>query len=306
MAPPTSSEQAAARAADRARIADLDARMMELEASLTALKEEKKLVQDRLAAYAYPVLTLPNEITSEVFIHCLPVYPKCPAPIGILSPHLLCQICRKWRDIALTTPALWRAVSLTLRAPDRLEQAVCLLESSLARSGSRLLSIELKDNSTVDMSQFCRIIADYRARCEHLALSINKPFALLPTSHPSLPFLRTLKLGWPGHVTPTVLAAPSAKSRHKWVSQFLSFHFPVVPDNCTIRARYHDKRMCESPAPVGQHCLLLSQCQRRRGHRLECNPHTSGNTHLAQSSETRKGVFLGDLNPSGSTTSASY
>ncbi|KAJ7672384.1 hypothetical protein DFH06DRAFT_1467852 [Mycena polygramma] len=179
--------------------------MMELEASLTALKEEKKLVQDRLAAYAYP----------------------CPAPIGILSPHLLCQICRKWRDIALTTPALWRAGSLTLRAPDRLEQAVCLLESSLARSGSRLLSIELKDNSTVDMSQFCRIIADYRARCEHLALSINKPFALLPTSHPSLPFLRTLKLGWPGQVTPTVLAAPLLQKVD--INGYLSSYRSIFP-----------------------------------------------------------------------------
>ncbi|KAJ7629983.1 aspartic peptidase domain-containing protein [Mycena polygramma] len=124
---PTASERAAL-GADRARIADIDLQILELEASVNALKKEKTTVQRRLDAYTYPVLTLPNEITSEIFVHFLPVYPKAPPPIGPLSPHLLCQICQKWRDIALATPALWRAISLPLREEKGLVHKLRLLE----------------------------------------------------------------------------------------------------------------------------------------------------------------------------------
>ncbi|KAJ7672389.1 hypothetical protein DFH06DRAFT_91867 [Mycena polygramma] len=210
--PPTSSERIA-RAADRARIADLDARIMDLEASLMVLKEEKKLVQDRLAAYAYPVLTLPDEITSEVFTQLLPVYPKCPAPIDILFLFLVCGICRRWRDIALATPTLWRAVSLSLRNPKRREQAVRLLELFLPRSGACPLSIELKGTGpSVDMDRIYLMIAEHCARWEHMC--IDDLLARLPGGELPLPRLRTLKLGWPGEdltETPTFLAAPLLK-----------------------------------------------------------------------------------------------
>ena len=89
---PTSSERAVP-AADRARIADIGAQIYELERFIKSLKEESDLLQGRLDAYAYPVLTIPNEIVSEIFVHFLPIYPKCPPPIGPLSPYLLCQIC---------------------------------------------------------------------------------------------------------------------------------------------------------------------------------------------------------------------
>ncbi|KAJ7641164.1 hypothetical protein FB45DRAFT_712335, partial [Roridomyces roridus] len=57
-----------------------------------------------------PVLTLPNEITSEIFVHFLPPYPVCPPMTGLDSPTSLTHICRQWREIALATPKLWRAI----------------------------------------------------------------------------------------------------------------------------------------------------------------------------------------------------
>ncbi|KAJ7086305.1 hypothetical protein C8R43DRAFT_311955 [Mycena crocata] len=65
----------------------------------------------------YPVLTLPNEITSQIFIYFLAAYPRCPPFQGLLSPIILTHICHQWREIALSTPALWRAITL-----DRLER----------------------------------------------------------------------------------------------------------------------------------------------------------------------------------------
>ncbi|KAJ7882301.1 hypothetical protein B0H13DRAFT_1629544, partial [Mycena leptocephala] len=94
-------------AADRARVADIEARILELERSLAALRLQKTVVQERLDSYKYPVLRLPNEIVSEIFTHFLPIYPLCPPVAGLLSPTVLTHICRKWREIALTTPDLW-------------------------------------------------------------------------------------------------------------------------------------------------------------------------------------------------------
>ncbi|KAJ7918132.1 hypothetical protein B0H13DRAFT_2187907, partial [Mycena leptocephala] len=89
---------------DRARVVVLEAEISKLELSLSALRTEKILAQQRLASYKYPVLTLPNEIVSEIFIHFLPIYPLCPPIRGPYSPTLLTRICHKWREITLANP----------------------------------------------------------------------------------------------------------------------------------------------------------------------------------------------------------
>lgn len=194
----TASEKAAL-AADRATIVECDAQILELESALESLKEKKKLVQNRLDAYAYPVMTLPNEMVAEIFVRFLPVYPECPPPIGLLSPYLLCQICRKWREVALSTPALWRAFSLSLRKPSRFEQNLRLLEVSLQRSGSCPLSIQFVDSigvyKTIMTEIFKKISAHYN-RWEHMDLSTPWPLKFIASIELRLPLLRTLKLGY--------------------------------------------------------------------------------------------------------------
>ncbi|KAJ7149593.1 hypothetical protein C8R46DRAFT_1125592 [Mycena filopes] len=83
-------------AADRTRVAELEAQILHLEQSLHALqdeqplrslKDERDLAQQRLDSYHYPVLDLPLEITCEIFLQFLPVYPVSPPLIGLESPH---------------------------------------------------------------------------------------------------------------------------------------------------------------------------------------------------------------------------
>ncbi|KAJ7187800.1 hypothetical protein C8R46DRAFT_1424 [Mycena filopes] len=83
--------------ADRRRIIEIDAQILELEATLSDLRGRKAIAQERLDSYKYPVLTLPPEIVSEIFTHFLPTYPDCPDPTGAFSPTELTQICRTWR-----------------------------------------------------------------------------------------------------------------------------------------------------------------------------------------------------------------
>jgi hypothetical protein len=86
--------------------------ILALERSLSALRIKKALAKERLNSYKYPVLTLPNEIISEIFIHLLPPCPLCPPITAIFSPTHLTHICRRWLEIALGTPELWRVISI--------------------------------------------------------------------------------------------------------------------------------------------------------------------------------------------------
>ncbi|KAF7360561.1 F-box domain-containing protein [Mycena venus] len=174
-------------AADRAHIADLEARILDLERSIAALHLEKEAAQERLDSYKYPVLTLPNEIISEIFIHFLPTYPVCPPSTGNLSPTCLTHICRKWRDIALGTPALWRAMSLS-----GTHNTFDWLEVWLGRSGCCPLSIRLDEWADGDVplaSELISTVLLHRARLEHLQLRLFGPPPVIETRLPLLSHL---------------------------------------------------------------------------------------------------------------------
>jgi hypothetical protein len=71
---------------------------------------EKITIKESLDRVIYPILTLPVEVTSEIFLHCLPVKPG--QPDGRVAPMLLGQICQKWRNIAYSNPRLWAALGI--------------------------------------------------------------------------------------------------------------------------------------------------------------------------------------------------
>ncbi|KAJ6474399.1 hypothetical protein C8R47DRAFT_708622 [Mycena vitilis] len=176
--------------ADRVRVAELGAQIMELEHSLAVLQTEKASAQERLASYRYPILTLPNELTSEILIHFMPVYPLCPPLKGLLSPTLLSQICRRWREVALGTPALWKALSLVDKA-ESLEKKDQILHLWLSRSRSCPLSVAF-DHERGDASEAVVAVASHRQRWEHAALYISPSH--IPIVVGAMPLLRHLDL----------------------------------------------------------------------------------------------------------------
>ncbi|KAJ7113075.1 hypothetical protein C8R44DRAFT_797154 [Mycena epipterygia] len=163
------------------------ARIAEIEAQICSLCTEKESVQEQLDAYKYPVLTLPNEIVSEIFIHFLPVYPVCPP---LLSPTLLTRICRKWREIAIATPALWRAVPLSMMNGDNFEEQLQMLKSWIGRSAFCPLSIQMDD--IFPLPRILEAIIPHRARWEYIKL-LSFP-SDLPTIAGPMPLLYSIDI----------------------------------------------------------------------------------------------------------------
>ncbi|KAJ6511192.1 hypothetical protein C8R45DRAFT_892599, partial [Mycena sanguinolenta] len=201
-------------ASNRARIAELDSQILAMQNSLIALTNERKSTQARLDAYRYPILTIPIEIMSLIFVNTLPPYPLCSPLWGPLSPNALGQVCRKWRDIAFSTPLLWRAPSFVLSSMWTqgwlclaLERGLKVFETWLTRSGSCPLSIQLKDARSaaalthVSLNRFAVVIIRHLHHVEHIDLSASDKVDLSQLASESIsavspiPLLSALKLG---------------------------------------------------------------------------------------------------------------
>ncbi|KAJ7486614.1 hypothetical protein FB451DRAFT_1126863 [Mycena latifolia] len=74
------------------------------------LTKELENLRQSLASIVYPILTLPFELTSEIFLHCLPNTPIEPSPTT--APLLLTRVCKQWRDIALAEGRLWASLQI--------------------------------------------------------------------------------------------------------------------------------------------------------------------------------------------------
>ncbi|KAJ7878196.1 hypothetical protein B0H13DRAFT_1722370 [Mycena leptocephala] len=183
------------RAAARARISQLDMWINTLQKMLKPLLAERAAAQEVLDSYKYPVLTMPNEILSEIFLNFLP-YPARPLLVGPLSPSFLCRICRRWRDIALSTPVLWSTMQLELDEPTLYPQQLRILEAWLQRSGSCPLSISLEreeDYSEISASVF--VDAVFRHSARWLDMEFILPSRDLRFVEGDMPLLQDLRFG---------------------------------------------------------------------------------------------------------------
>ncbi|KAJ7160993.1 hypothetical protein C8R46DRAFT_1106177 [Mycena filopes] len=140
-----------------------------------------------------PVQTLPPELVAEVFVHFLPTYPECPPLFGLLSPLLLCQICRRWRAIALSTPVLWRAIAFKLDDPQWLSHNLATLNAWLTRSGNCPLSLDLSRCNDVLRPFALDAIARHCERWGHLNVLVGPDD--LHLMQDEMPLLRHLTFG---------------------------------------------------------------------------------------------------------------
>ncbi|KAJ7053361.1 hypothetical protein C8F01DRAFT_1167220 [Mycena amicta] len=128
----------------RARLAEVDRNLGQLadqvarlEAQISSLRAEKIDLERELV---YPILTLPTEITSEILIQTVAVTNpfavlKCPSPHYALT---LASVCGAWRDVALSSCALWNQITLDCR---HTSDPVSIFNCWASRSGNLPLDI---------------------------------------------------------------------------------------------------------------------------------------------------------------------
>ncbi|KAF7322294.1 F-box domain-containing protein [Mycena chlorophos] len=149
---------------NRTRATSLDAEIPEGEEWLLARKH-------RLDC---SVLSLPNEVVSEIFLHYLPPYPERPPLLGNASPTNLAQICRRWRQIAFTTPVLWRAIEpFENGSPAHHEHRLAVTKRWLERSRSMPLSIALRVHSRDIESQFLSELVPHCRRWQYISVDLT-------------------------------------------------------------------------------------------------------------------------------------
>ncbi|KAJ7149558.1 hypothetical protein C8R46DRAFT_1309377 [Mycena filopes] len=189
---------------------------------------------DERSPRACPVLTLPPEIVSEIFVSFLPSYPEPPPQFGPLSPSFLCQICRQWRAIAVSTPDLWRAIDFELFDRSRSRTfgtaELELAETWLARSGTRPLSIRLICTPDLEINPSFDILFGnlllYCDRWEYLHLEV--PFEFFALVDGNMPLLRALTVGLNEYSRPHSSAMPPFRRAPELRSVLLTESFTTA------------------------------------------------------------------------------
>ncbi|KAJ6525086.1 hypothetical protein DFH09DRAFT_175897 [Mycena vulgaris] len=156
---------------------------------LKHLESRKSTAQRQLNVILDPVARLPHEISSEIFVQCLPARP---GPQASDAPLVFLNICNTWTDIALSTPALWAAIHLDGRP---VSDQSSLLDAWLERAGSRPISISLPTNLPADMAA---VIARHADNLQDLRMIQEDDVTALITSAGPFVCLTTLAMsGFP-------------------------------------------------------------------------------------------------------------
>ncbi|KAJ7644640.1 hypothetical protein FB45DRAFT_1116289 [Roridomyces roridus] len=142
----------------RARLAQIEQHMLVLENQMTLLRAEKETIENDLAAIVYPVLTLPNEITSQIFVHYV-------NDQRIHSPQCLLSVCSSWRQVALSTCWLFNRV---------MSRHVDQLASWIPLSGNLPLTLDFISYYPPSSHEFrllCQLLSAYSGRWRSLTLA---------------------------------------------------------------------------------------------------------------------------------------
>ncbi|KAJ6466813.1 hypothetical protein C8R45DRAFT_1219175 [Mycena sanguinolenta] len=183
-------------------------RLTEIDAQIALLKAERNIVQKKLRSIKYPVLKLPFEVTSEIFVQCLPD-PEDADPIFDFSleelpvPVLLTQVCRTWRAIAFKTPRIWAVFRVDIETwPEDFSRGTLRLTEWLERAGISPLSfIVRQEPGSTQIAPLRKLLSPILARSRQWrTIDLALPHADLVSKkfqsavRGNLPLLETLQI----------------------------------------------------------------------------------------------------------------
>ncbi|KAJ7635243.1 hypothetical protein FB45DRAFT_713527, partial [Roridomyces roridus] len=116
-----------------------------LDALIQDLTAQRQKAQDYIDAHKVllsPVRRLPPDVMQEIFLACLPAQHNAVLS-GREAPQILTTICRGWRNLALSTVALWASLHLPLEFIFDTGEAPEYVKEWIDRSGKVPLSLSI-------------------------------------------------------------------------------------------------------------------------------------------------------------------
>ncbi|KAJ7098246.1 hypothetical protein C8R44DRAFT_811147 [Mycena epipterygia] len=167
-------------------------RLSNLDVALSQLTEEREAVQLQLDLIVYPILTLPPEITSEIFMCCSAHARDGLRMLPSVAPLMLLGVCRAWRTLALSVPALWDTITeVEFRIPKTMDD---FITTWFSRAGARPLSLSLIYTGDPDSPHLHSVMKGYASRLQSLDLMTDgNSYSHLADIGP-FPILRDLSL----------------------------------------------------------------------------------------------------------------
>ncbi|KAJ7633665.1 hypothetical protein DFH06DRAFT_1139997 [Mycena polygramma] len=188
----------------RTELAEVNFAIFRHKAFLDGLEKKRRDLEAGLSQVVYPVLTLPPEILSAIFVECLPTQERRALPSPVTPPLSLAQVCRHWRSIALSTCELWSTVDLFFPFLEDDEEAplydntLALLETWFARAKGRLLSVKIRSPSTRVPEAVLSIVSTASGRLHTLDLDLHPDdFRFLGGNCSAFPSLKRLSVSSP-------------------------------------------------------------------------------------------------------------
>ncbi|KAJ7275108.1 hypothetical protein C8J57DRAFT_1178002 [Mycena rebaudengoi] len=181
----------------RTRLGELATSIALQKKVLDDLERTRAHTQRQLNAILDPIARLPLEISSDIFLRCLPdvcrIHPST-------APILFLGICASWAKIALSTPALWATIHVDFPRAKGFER---LFDSYLTRTRSRDLCLSL--GGRIDPAIFPLLVQQaYRVKRLDLR-QIRSNSDLLVTRTASFSNLKTLTLSAVGETSPAMI-----------------------------------------------------------------------------------------------------
>lgn len=132
-------------------------------------KGKSKVVQSNNSSSA--IRRLPTEILAQIFLYCIPEEEEGEGACTLephLAPMLLTTVCRRWREVAVDMPSLWRRLRLEVGRGDWQQKAFCY-NSCLKRSRGRKLSLTLECHNS-DWTELRSLLLPYVDQISTLSL----------------------------------------------------------------------------------------------------------------------------------------
>ncbi|KAF7343943.1 F-box domain-containing protein [Mycena venus] len=160
----------------RHQLAAIDDKITCLEAQLTLLRSKRDVLSGALNSIVYPILTIPPELTTEIFGYYVHDNERS-APAMIRNSLTVASVCRAWRAIAISSGALWNNIeSLLYFDRTNVDSSQKLLELCLSRSGNLPLDLDLTiwKSSESQSGLIMSLLTQYLSQCVNFRLLMDK------------------------------------------------------------------------------------------------------------------------------------